>query len=227
MSFTLIPVIEFSAEYFQKETRNYLSIDDANYRETRTQWWKDMLSNWGIENVSRYRETDFVKIEDISDHALSVLTKLYMEEAWDSETDTGYDIDCVSIFEGGFILETESTQLLPQCCGDLGNLDEWVSISESRTLENHHMWVGHPTFLVTSLNNDQIQISTTFEYPSDDKSDIVIVDQKVLQAEVQKVKTDILTLKNKVKIELDMTGYGNTEAMASHLCGVSQLDIRQ
>ncbi len=49
-----------------------------------------------------------------------------------------------SILPGGYALSVGSLELLPGCCGDLSNLNDWRQASEHASAEWKMLWIGHP-----------------------------------------------------------------------------------
>ncbi|WP_437914454.1 hypothetical protein WME73_00880 [Sorangium sp. So ce302] len=59
------------------------------------------------------------------------------------------DLDEIGPFYGGLALVDDGENLvLPTCCGDLGDLDNWHIATEQRTDSPEMLWIGHPWLTV-------------------------------------------------------------------------------
>ncbi|WP_434044829.1 MULTISPECIES: hypothetical protein [Sorangium] len=59
------------------------------------------------------------------------------------------DLDEIGPLCGGFALvDGGATLILPTCCGDLGDLDNWRAAAELRSESREMLWIGHPWLAV-------------------------------------------------------------------------------
>ena len=61
--------------------------------------------------------------------------------------------------EGGYILEvSNSVEILPRCCSDLGTIGGWEEASNWINSEEMLLWVGHPSLLVSAVDSQYLLI---------------------------------------------------------------------
>ncbi len=72
-------------------------------------------------------------------------------------------VDEIPPLAGGYLLENDNRVLAdPGCCGDLDDLDEWLTATFHDQSEPAILWTGHPWLLV-SANLDVLSLTQTTE----------------------------------------------------------------
>jgi hypothetical protein len=67
--------------------------------------------------------------------------------------------DRVMGLDGGYILAVSKTvEILPRCCSDLGNIEEWDRAANWLDSAEMMLWIGHPWLLVSSIDSQHILI---------------------------------------------------------------------
>lgn len=80
------------------------------------------------------------------------------------------DLDEIGPLCGGFALvDGNEILVLPTCCGDLANLDNWQTAAEQRSNSPEMLWIGHP-WLETWYHAPVLHIREVDEY--DDSTDL-------------------------------------------------------
>ncbi len=77
--------------------------------------------------------------------------------------------------EGGYILEvSNSVEILPRCCSNLGTIGGWEEASRWTSSEEMLLWVGHPSLLVSAVDSQYILIREEDEDRSIDPVELII-----------------------------------------------------
>ena len=149
----LVPVVEVNSQCFQ--TRDYL--EDA-----------------GILEISPYLELDnywLVEISKLNPEIVKIL--LDQESEMDYGTMTEYHR--MMELDGGYILEvSNSVEILPRCCSDIGTIGGWEEASNWTSSEEMLLWVGHPSLLVSAVDSQYLLIREEDEDRSVDPLELII-----------------------------------------------------
>jgi len=202
----ITPVIEFGPDLFLKEDRDYPSIKlkDEAYRKAREEFWYEVLEDWGITDVSpAIKGQDFVSLSDISQQTLGVLID---RELALSEVTKESDPDEVSTFYGGIILESDTSIIMPSCCGDLGNFTDWENLARSPAGEITQVWIGHPWISVESIDANKLKLTMHDEYSSEVLISLEVSQSELLQ-NLEKTKQELRSFNDRVVAELNRQSY--------------------
>lgn len=211
-----IPVVEFGIENFRKDDRDYVPIDHPNYKEASRIFWRQMLSDWGITNLLPYEpDSWFVRISDMSQEILEILVERHLVDCDVNEADE------ISSFEGGFILETKNGPFYPQCCGSLSDIAEWRDAVKTNDTEGCDLWVGHPMFLMKSINNDTVELSETHEYPSDVELNSIILNRTNLSKAIKSAEEELFVFEGHITNILRKIPCDKPKLVAKILSGLS------
>lgn len=84
---------------------------------------------------------------------------------WDAADDADTaPIDRVSALDGGLALTVDGAPwLMPECCGDLGNIADWEACVVERPTRGE-LWIGHPGLAVAWCDG-QVRLAEQWEYP--------------------------------------------------------------
>ncbi|MEZ4310757.1 MAG: hypothetical protein R3F14_22160 [Polyangiaceae bacterium] len=129
----------------------------------------------------------------------------------------GADLEEVSPFSGGFVLYGDAEPiLLPSCCGDLGNIDEWKKAAAQRTDSPEMLWVGHPWYS-TWFADGRLHIREEHEYPGPRAPRTVRVAPTLLEAAISDANREIDQLVDRL---LSLLRTGPRSALASEIAQV-------
>lgn len=166
-------------EYELPEASDYPDADDW-YRK-----WEEVVSklDLGFHNIKK--DSYLVDIETIDEENLQMILETNLQEI-----DLEKFEDEVPIFDGGIVL-TENDKILiePNCCGDIGNINEWQRILDNKTSDWSDLWIGHP-WIFYRKQNGKVQFSDYSDLNLKEFTDIKVifeVDESNLRIELEKV----------------------------------------
>jgi hypothetical protein len=133
MHAVLTPVVEFEPASFSTREHPRPTVSGREDPAGWDRYWRASLADAGLVDLPLFRSGSwFVAAEDLTDaHVLDALLSVMGSEGW-------------SILPGGHALSVGSLHLLPGCCGDLSNLNDWRRASEQVSAEWKMLWIGHP-----------------------------------------------------------------------------------
>lgn len=176
-----INTIEFEPYRFAKsDLLPDLSTNEANYL-----YWKQSLAESNIDIEPITKNSWLVDVENISDSVLSVLLEKYTEN-FDSDDELE---DYLQRIPGGVVIFEEDNPIItPNCCSDLGNLNNWESIFISENNNWEMLWIGHP-YVYYRRQNGMIEFSEKTE-GNVDKSIITkhIISEKWLETAIKQIR---------------------------------------
>lgn len=148
MKIKLIPVIEI----FHKSD-NIESPKSWPYWANQDEWAKYnkecLLANGFSEMKPYLKGSNLYPLFEISDKDLLLQIEYRT---------TGWELDEICPFDGGYILNVDGDDLLyPQCCSDLGDLNAWLELCNGKT---DIYWEGHPWPSI-EIENDSITFDMT------------------------------------------------------------------
>lgn len=188
----LIPVLELIPSVFSQSEKNIPEHEDVNGWST---YWKECLRESGITDLEPIvRGSLFVELNEINEQNLKIILSKELEgygEDYNIEED-------ISALSGGYILFiSESLRILPSCCGDLSNIDDWEAAVEYLGDEKKELWIGHPWLLVKG-DKSRLEITQTAEYGEPAKPEHVSVQRDAIRKEVQKTKIILKEIHSKL-----------------------------
>jgi hypothetical protein len=198
----LIPVIEFSPVYFQKQEHKMPNAPANQLPEEWSIYWKKCLADSGITNIDAYQENSWlIEITKLNPEVVRILLiKRY--ELGDGFIDP---IDRLFDLEGGYILEvSEKVKILPECCGSIKDINDWESASNWLNSDETSLWIGHPELMISSIDDWYLQIRRTPPYSAleEDECRIIIVDRYELKAAIIDAKKQLDDFKQLLFIAL-------------------------
>lgn len=123
---------------------------------------------------------------------------------------------------GGIALEENNTIFMePQCCGDMGNITEWESISEAELNVWNQLWIGHP-WVYYRKSNGIIEFTNYRESnPGDfkDRDILVRVAESDLQMELKKVRKQQNDFEYSIRKALEKMGIANAGQISKLMTG--------
>lgn len=183
---SLIPVLELTPGSYSKRERQ---TPEGSCAQNPTGWfryWSDSLADAGIHGLTPWTPGSwFVAIDQLRDPA--VLQSLIMS----AEPDLALvDLDEVGALSGGYVLSHEGATLLPGCCGDLGNLEEWeraaTDLNDSWTM----LWIGHPWTFVRSSHETLRFVEPSEQQDADGLNEILSLSRPALRDAVRRASDE-------------------------------------
>lgn len=191
MKIELIPVIEitnYDQDIPMPPSGPYWEFSDE---------WEDYHISTNIkagysQNLKPYAKgSSFYRVSEISD---SDLLKIIEKEIDRQQTDENLGIeDLVCPLDGGYILKINNIdQYFPQCCGNLGDIEDWKNLSNKGY---SFFYMGHPSPRIEKSENKIIfdflnsEIQENFAPPI--LEDSIVVDEELLRIAVENTKTEL------------------------------------
>lgn len=123
---------------------------------------------------------------------------------------------------GGIVLKHKNQFLIePTCCGDIGNIYEWLNIIEEEKKNWSQLWIGHP-WVFYKKDKDLILFSQYYEKNIEEIKDIKIsfqTDCKNLKSQLKVLLKEHLLFENKIQRLLSEIGIKNAAQIAKLLTG--------
>lgn len=135
----LTPVLELTpGTYASRERALPAGTSDQNPEGWHV-YWTECLADAGIHGLAPWRiGSTLVPASHFTERSiLRTLLQRHVDEVTDWTEDVG-------ALSGGYILTHGEHSLLPGCCGDLGNLEEWREAVETADDTWRMLWIGHP-----------------------------------------------------------------------------------
>lgn len=165
-------------------------------------YWAEYLHNIGIQPT--YPGSWYISINELSEtRLLKKLILLVLNDSGivgfpDSDgKECDDDSDRLMPLSGGYILRTaEKILFTPQCCCDLGDIEYWKEIAETKSMEWQNIALGHAMMSVRRYQ-DKIEIREMPEYAN--KEPIVeLVAASQLKTAVKTAENNISTFCQKI-----------------------------
>lgn len=199
-------------EYELPEASDYPDADDW-YRK-----WEEVISKLDLGFHTIKKDSYLVDIETIDEENLQMILETNLQEI-----DLEKFEDEVPIFDGGIIL-TENDKILiePNCCGDIGNINEWQRILDNNTSDWSDLWIGHP-WIFYRKQNGKVQFSDYSDLNLKEFTDIKVifeVDESELKNELDKMKKHQIKFKHRITEILKKMKIDNAEKISELMTGV-------
>lgn len=210
----LVPVVELEPGRFGKAEGPPGPWSD----EQCAQYWTDCLAQADLDHlVPVHPRSWLVALDDLLERrVLRRILRPYLDDLDDMVDGVG----CA--FSGGFALyDGAEPLLLPQCCGDLGNLSEWQAVSGLRGRSSARVWIGHPELVATYVA-PRLELRQTSESDDDVNATIVSVDPYALSSEVERVRARLQNLVSYLAASLPPADFPNAEACAAGMLGLDE-----
>jgi hypothetical protein len=147
---SLIPVLELTPGSYSTRVRQTPEGSIAENPEGWFSYWSESLADAGIYGLTPWTPGSWlVTIDQLQDPDLlrSVITNGTPDIA-------SVDIEELGALSGGYVLSHDAATLLPGCCGDLSNLEEWQRAATTSNESWSMLWIGHPWTFVRSSGDD-------------------------------------------------------------------------
>lgn len=137
---TLTPVVELEPGAYAKRPREYPQVPGSEDPDGWDDYWRASLADSGITELNPISKGSWlVPIEQLVRPA--TLAALLGVEHDDPDRSPE---DALASICGGYVLESGEKKILPGCCGDLSNLEDWREAAAWHKPEWHMIWIGHP-----------------------------------------------------------------------------------
>ena len=213
----LIQSIEISPYGFANEEYDHPNGNSKDLPEEWYQYWKKCISDKSLERLEPIHKGSYlVDIETINDDELE---EILQNKFTDMELPI---LENVFKLDGGIALkENNEFYIVPQCCGDLGNIWDWERIFGAEENTWHQIWIGHPCVNFRK-NNGRINFSVYTEpkekYPTDYEV-LVTVSESALQTELVKMRKLHTDFEHRIRETLDKMGIPNSEEISKIMTG--------
>jgi hypothetical protein len=113
----LIPVVEFEPYAYANKERRSPSVTFHQNPEAWYRYWKESLADSNITGLEPVENSWLVRAADLTQP--ETITKMLRVQMDDQTIETLDDLDLVGSIRGGYVLQTETRSLLPNCCVSL------------------------------------------------------------------------------------------------------------
>lgn len=214
----LINTIEISPYDFSNEEYEYPNGSSIEFPDEWNQFWKKCISDKNLGSLESIRKGSYlVDIRTINDDELAEILKIELKDVELLD----YEEQVRGIY-GGIVLEENSTIYIePSCCGDIGNIKEWKSISDSKLNKWNKLWIGHPWVYYRKVNGF-IEFSNYTESNPESLKDFEIsirVSELELQTELKKVSEHQKEFEFSIRKTLEKMGIANAEQLSKLMTG--------
>jgi hypothetical protein len=137
---SLTPALELAPGRFSLRERPSPGVSMAENPQGWLQYWSDSLEDAGIVGLTPWHPGSWlVPLRAISDaHVLRTILLGTFDDFAER------DADEIGPLRGGFVLSHGEAHILPGCCGDLANLENWQQAAAHADDCWTMVWIGHP-----------------------------------------------------------------------------------
>ncbi len=154
----LVPVITIYFQYFPIEKHYKFDLYNNKYIQECDGDWISSLHEAGILDKAPYLELDESWLIEISNLTIEMVKVITSRRSIIYDRNfTEYD-NIISGLDGGYSLEFGSALILPRCCCDLSNIEEWDKASDWKDKKETKLWNGHPELRVCSIDSHHLLI---------------------------------------------------------------------
>ena len=211
-----MPVLEFDPGLFRRQDHPF---PDATFDEDPQGWQSYRVLCWadaGIHALKTYRNSEFVRLEDIDEPLLWTFLNNHLEL---NDTDP-FDMEQVSGLPGGCLLELDDGAMIqPRCCGALEDWHNWAEACETPLNESCELWIGHPQLSVKSVGPEHVAIRELQEFGQPKNPQEFTVDRSELRRAIHAIEEKIATFKVRVATALNANGFAQADKLAATLVG--------
>ncbi|PIF44382.1 hypothetical protein CLU96_1348 [Chryseobacterium sp. 52] len=213
----LINVIEINPLNFSKEGSALPEVSDFPDPEDWYDEWVKTVSILDFDFNTISKGSYLVDIESVDDRNLEIILQGIEFDEFEDE---------ILPFDGGIaLMEDNKALLLPTCCGDIGNIQEWKKILEDKTQEWNDLWIGHP-WVFYKKNKGKIQFSDYSDENLKDITDIksmIEIDELELKTELMKAEQQQINFQNRISKTLEKLKIENFDKISQSLTGISKM----
>jgi hypothetical protein len=144
---SLIPTLELSAGDYSTHDRPLPQGSSAKNPRGWRDYWTESLADSGILGLPLLDVGySLVALSALTDPGiLRTILRRSLETIGVADLGKLEDLDELCSLCGGYVLQHQSYQMVPGCCGDLANLEEWSSAAAHPGEAWEMLWIGHPS----------------------------------------------------------------------------------
>ncbi|MCX8531803.1 hypothetical protein [Chryseobacterium luquanense] len=217
----LINTIEVSPLKYSKEE---YELPDASDYPDADDWyrkWEEVISKLDLGFHTIKKDSYLVDIETIDEENLQMILETDLQEI-----DLEKFEDEVPAFAGGIVLtQNDKILIVPSCCGNIGNIEEWQRILDNKTSDWSDLWIGHP-WVFYRKQNGKVQFSDYSDLNLKEFTDIKVifeVDESELKNELDKMKKHQIKFKHRITEILKKINVENSERISELMTGLGTL----
>lgn len=214
LSIRLQPVLELEPGSFGSAPSPPGPWDD----EQGERYWNSCLAQSGLDNLNPVTPGDWhVALADVTtSSAIRTIALVHLAEEFEP-------VEEIPAHCGGFaVIQDTEYLLLPRCCGNLGDLENWQAAIVYREQTPQMLWIGHP-WLSIRYADGQIHIREKQEYESPSEPREFVVSPLTLQHAVAEAEREVrLLLPKWTEVVAAIVGVRSPELTASRILGIAQ-----
>ena len=193
----LIPVVEFAPmDYATSERKTPAGGDEGEW----ARYWKASTTDAGLELSAVSQGSWFVPVAQLQEtSSLLAFLQVALKHCGIEHPETMMQetLEQIGPPLGGYALHVSGqTLVLPGCCADLSNLEEWLRVEEERPTDWYYVWNGHdsptgelrirfaaPNFVVAIGTERQVE-----------------VEQMVFEEAVQRAQAEVFAFRRRLAL---------------------------
>ncbi|SDJ78640.1 hypothetical protein [Chryseobacterium jejuense] len=216
----LINTIEINPLKYSKEDFELPEITDYPDPEEYFLKFTETASRLTLNFNEIQKGSNLVNIENIDDESLETIVVAKLTEVeFDDPDERGF----VLSFDGGIVLKKDDEVLiLPSCCGDLENIENWEKVIDNRSFGWAEIWIGHP-WVFYKRENGMISFSDYTEANINDVKDVKTkfdIEESEFKDELDKVIYHQIHFKNRISDILKKMNIDNAERISAFMSGI-------
>jgi hypothetical protein len=207
-----------------KFTNQEYEYPKNSYKDKPLEWikyWKKCLKDSGLEELNLINDTNgscLINLNNIKDEDLEIILVKELKEI-----DLDKYEDEILPFDGGLVIknETNKTIIQPQCCGDLGNIKDWLDTYSKVTNTWTKLWIGHPWIYIRKKNNN-IELSNYNELEQEEPENIEVaykIDTVIFSKKLNELIEKQKEVESRIKGILNKVSISNSNAIGKLLAG--------
>jgi len=205
--------IELEPWNFAKEGRHSPGkVSDTEWED----YWLACLGDAGITGLEMIQpQSWFVDASTINGKNLEIILEKALQD-YDPDTPPAEYINCIS---GGLALLIGDTVMIePECCGDLGDVQEWKAAASRLGNAYMDLWIGHP-WLLTRSDKEWIELvyADDDNKPDISKMEALKLRRNDLTQAVNEAEVNLRKFERNVETTLQDMNWTNTETIAQLL----------
>lgn len=214
----LIIVIEINPYDFAKNEYESPMVSMEENPEACHSFWLKSISDSGLQNLEAIQKGSYlVDTTTINEAEWETILQQHLEEIeWDF-----YD-DQIGKLSGGIaMLIDDHFMIVPECCGDIGMINDWEMIPENASTNWTQLWIGHP-WIYYRRNGNHIEFSDYTELSLDDFKDTeqkFSIAETALKEQLLIIKQQHNELKSNFQKALEKMNIPHSETIAKLMTG--------
>ena len=214
----LINTIEINPYDFAKKEYESPMLSLEENPDACHDFWIKSISDNGLQNLKAIQKGSYlVDVNTVHEYEWETILQQHLEEVeWD-----WYE-EQIGKLSGGIALKVDDTfMIVPQCCGDIGMLNEWEQITENANKNWAQLWIGHP-WMYYRRNENRIEFSDYTELSLEDFKDTeakFFIDENTLKEHLLIIRQQHKELALKIQYVLTKINIPNAEKVVKLMTG--------